>query len=52
VAVAAWTILLSVFAHGFSASPLAGWYAQRLKAAEGTQVKLAAFSELPPQRRV
>jgi sodium/hydrogen antiporter len=52
VAVAAWTILLSVFAHGFSASPLARWYAQRLKAAEGTQVKLAAFSELPPQRRV
>jgi sodium/hydrogen antiporter len=52
VTVATWTILLSVFAHGFSAGPLARWYAQRLKAAEGTKVELAEFSETPPQRRV
>jgi sodium/hydrogen antiporter len=28
-----WTILLSVLAHGFSAQPLAAWYARRLKEA-------------------
>jgi hypothetical protein len=32
-AVATWTILLSVPAHGLSAQPLAAWYARRLKAA-------------------
>jgi NhaP-type Na+/H+ or K+/H+ antiporter len=52
VAVATWTILLSVFAHGFSARPLANWYAQRLKATGGTQVELAEFSEAPPKGRV
>jgi hypothetical protein len=36
----------------YSAGPLARWYAQRLKAAEGTKVELAEFSETPPQRRV
>lgn len=52
VAVATWTILLSVFAHGFSARPLANWYAQRLKATGGTQIDLAEFSEAPPKGRV
>jgi hypothetical protein len=36
----------------YSAGPLARWYAQRLKAAEGTKVELAEFSETPPQRHV
>lgn len=52
VAVATWTILLSVFAHGFSAGPLARWYAQRLKAADPSQVELIDLSELPLRRRV
>jgi sodium/hydrogen antiporter len=32
-AIAGWTILLSVFLHGFSALPLAAWYSNRLKKA-------------------
>lgn len=32
-AIATWTILLSVLAHGLSAQPLAAWYARRLKTA-------------------
>ena len=32
-AMAAWTILLSVLAHGLSAQPLAKWFARRLKSA-------------------
>jgi NhaP-type Na+/H+ or K+/H+ antiporter len=52
VAVATWTILLSVFAHGLSARPLSAWYARRLKAADATQVELAEMSELRPRRRL
>ncbi len=33
--VVAWTILLSVLAHGLSAQPLAAWYARRLAAQQG-----------------
>lgn len=33
VAVATWTILFSVVAHGLSAQPLANWYTRRIKAA-------------------
>jgi NhaP-type Na+/H+ or K+/H+ antiporter len=51
VAVATWTILLSVFAHGLSARPLATWYAQRLKTAHAQQAELVELSELPPRRR-
>jgi sodium/hydrogen antiporter len=51
VAVATWTILLSVFAHGLSARPLASWYARRLKAADASQVELTELSELPLRRR-
>lgn len=32
-AVAGWTILMSVLLHGFSALPLANWYAKRIKGA-------------------
>lgn len=35
-AIAGWTILLSVLLHGFSALPLARWYANRLKEAPGS----------------
>ena len=52
VAVATWTILLSVFAHGLSARPLSAWYARRLKMADATQVELAEMSELRPRRRL
>jgi NhaP-type Na+/H+ or K+/H+ antiporter len=52
VAVATWTILLSVFAHGLSARPLSAWYARRLKAADARHVELVEFSELRPRHRV
>jgi NhaP-type Na+/H+ or K+/H+ antiporter len=52
VAVATWTILLSVFAHGLSARPLASWYARRLKAADVSQAELTEVPELSLQRRV
>jgi len=51
VAVATWTILLSVFAHGLSARPLSTWYAQRLKAAHAQQAELVELSELRPRHR-
>jgi NhaP-type Na+/H+ or K+/H+ antiporter len=51
VAVATWTILLSVVAHGLSARPLSTWYAQRLKAAHAQQAELVELSELRPRRR-
>jgi NhaP-type Na+/H+ or K+/H+ antiporter len=52
VAVAVWTILLSVVAHGVSAQPLAAWYARRLEAASGTPVELADMSELRQRRHI
>jgi NhaP-type Na+/H+ or K+/H+ antiporter len=33
VAIATWTILLSILLHGFTAQPVAAWYARRLRAA-------------------
>jgi sodium/hydrogen antiporter len=47
VAVASWTILLSVVAHGLSAVPLSGWYAQRLARAAGP---LPEVTEMPEPR--
>jgi sodium/hydrogen antiporter len=52
VAAATWTILLSVLAHGFSATPLSGWYARRLAAAKEPPVELAGMSELRQRRGV
>jgi NhaP-type Na+/H+ or K+/H+ antiporter len=52
VATATWTILLSVFAHGLSARPLATWYAQRLTAAHAHQGELVELSEMRPRHRV
>jgi sodium/hydrogen antiporter len=50
VAVATWTILLSVIAHGLSAQPLSMWYAQRLKEATQAHAELAELTELRPRR--
>jgi len=49
VAVATWTILVSVFAHGLSAQPLSAWYARRLKAATEAHVELAELPEPRPR---
>ncbi len=45
-AIAGWTILLSVLFHGFSALPLAEWYANRLRSAPATIPELVEVSEL------
>ena len=52
VAVAVWTILLSVVVYGVSAKPLAAWYARRLEAAQGTPVELADLPELRQRRHM
>ena len=52
IAAATWAILLSVVAHGLSATPLSGWYARRLAAAKEPPVELADMSELPQRRGV
>ena len=45
-AIAGWTILLSVLLHGFSALPLARWYAHRLKTADPAAPELVEAPEL------
>lgn len=45
-AAAGWTILLSVLLHGFSAKPLAIWYARRLKTTSPGAPEFNAVSEL------
>ena len=44
--VVAWTILLSVLAHGLSAQPLAAWYARRLKSAPAAAPELIDVPEI------
>jgi NhaP-type Na+/H+ or K+/H+ antiporter len=44
--VVAWTILLSVLAHGLSAQPLAAWYARRLKGAPADAPELIDVPEI------
>ena len=51
VAAATWTILLSVVAHGLSATPLSAWYARRLAAAKTPPIELAEMSELRQRHR-
>ncbi len=51
-AVATWTILFSVFAHGLSAMPLSAWYARRLGAAGQPLAETATVTELPGRRRL
>jgi NhaP-type Na+/H+ or K+/H+ antiporter len=50
-AMAAWTILLSVFLHGISALPLANWYARRLETADPAAPELVEMPELRSRRR-
>jgi NhaP-type Na+/H+ or K+/H+ antiporter len=45
-AIAGWTIFLSVVLHGFSALPLARWYANRLKSAPPSIPELLGVPEL------
>jgi len=49
---ATWTILLSVFGHGISATPLSILYARRLEAAPEPPVELADMPEPRRRRRV
>ena len=51
-AVATWTILLSVVAHGLTAQPLAAWYARRLKAASHLLPELAPLPEVRTRHHV
>jgi sodium/hydrogen antiporter len=45
-AIAGWTIVLSVLLHGFSARPLARWYATRLKSAPPSASELVDMADL------
>ena len=45
-AIAGWTILLSVLLHGFSALPLARWYANRLKTAPASIPEMMEVPDL------
>ncbi|HEX5579129.1 MAG TPA: sodium:proton antiporter, partial [Candidatus Limnocylindria bacterium] len=49
--VATWTILLSVFAHGLSARPLAAWYGSWIRSKEGVP-ELVAHPEPRTTRSV
>jgi NhaP-type Na+/H+ or K+/H+ antiporter len=49
-AMAGWTILLSVVLHGFSAVPLASWYARRLETADPEAPELLDVPELRTRR--
>lgn len=51
LAMAGWTILLSVLLHGVSALPLANWYARRLETASPDAPELIDISELRTKRR-
>lgn len=50
LAAATWTVLLSVVAHGLSATPLSVWYARRLEAAGGPLEEMVDVPE-PHERR-
>jgi NhaP-type Na+/H+ or K+/H+ antiporter len=52
IAAATWTILLSVLAHGLSATPLSVWYARRLEAASEPPIELTDAPELRQRRRL
>ena len=51
VAVATWTILLSVLTHGLSAKPLSFWYSRRLAKATEPLSELMELPELRERRR-
>jgi len=49
VAMAGWTILLSVMLHAVTAVPLAAWYARRLESASLDAPELASSAALPAE---
>jgi NhaP-type Na+/H+ or K+/H+ antiporter len=51
VAMAGWTVLLSVILHGISAVPLADWYARRLESADPAAPEKMDLPELGIRRR-
>ena len=51
VAMAGWTILLSVLLHGISALPLANWYGRRLESASPDIPELFEVPELRTKRK-
>jgi len=50
--VAMWTVLVSVFAHGLSASPWAGRLAHRLQAGPDDMPEMAPMEEMPTRRQI
>lgn len=51
-AIATWTVLLSVYAHGLTASPWVGRLARRLARAPASMPEMAPAPELPTRRRL
>jgi len=51
LAMAGWTILLSVFLHGVSALPLANWYGKRLETVDPDAPELVEIAEFRTLRR-
>ena len=52
ITAATWTILLSVVAHGLSATPLSVWYARRLAGAQGPLEEMVEGPEMRERRKV
>ncbi len=50
--IAAWTVLVSVFAHGLTANPWAGRLARRLEAETEPMPEMGPVAELPTRRRI
>ncbi|MBD8869790.1 cation:proton antiporter [Nocardioides donggukensis] len=50
--IAAWTVLVSVFAHGMTASPWAGRLGRRLAAETEAMTEIGPAEELPTRRRL
>lgn len=46
IAIVAWTILLSVILHGFSALPLANWYGKRIAKADPDAAEIMDLKEI------
>jgi len=51
VAMAGWTISLSVLFHALSAVPLAGWYTRRLETANPDAPELLEVAGIPAGRK-
>jgi NhaP-type Na+/H+ or K+/H+ antiporter len=51
VAMAAWTIVLSVILHGITAVPMANWYAKRLRSADPSAPEFSDLADLHIRRQ-